>query len=425
MTRILPRPFWLATLVLALLIALIACGPAPEKSDTPADTAPAGQGEQPAVVDIAPPPAAVMPAEPTDALIALLGGYDPAKIETTPSGLRYIIYEAGSGDTPKANDTVNAHYTGYLADGTVFDSSVERGTPFSFPLGQGRVIPGWDEGFTLLRPGGKALLIIPPDLGYGEFGAGSIPANATLFFEVELLDVVVSLPPKPVADNEYTTTESGLRYYDFVVGNGATPQPGDVVSIDFTYWDSAGEPFGSSAEAGQPFSFPVGIGRMFPGLDEGVSTMQVGGERQLYIPGALTEGTGLPAGSDFIFEIVLRNVAPGAPESPRSVDESDFVTTPSGVRYADIVVGSGEPLVEGEQVDVEFTVWDSNGELLDSTIWAGEPVSYFVGFDQFPGWGEGMDGIRRGGERQIYVPAEVMAALGAQPIDIVFEVTVP
>ena len=103
----------------------------------------------------------------------------------------------GDGPTAEAGQTVVVHYTGWLYDpgqpdnkGTKFDSSVDRGEPFSFPLGAGRVIKGWDEGFAGMQIGGKRILVIPPDMGYGARGAGgAIPPNATLMFEVDLLDI--------------------------------------------------------------------------------------------------------------------------------------------------------------------------------------------------------------------------------------------
>ena len=108
----------------------------------------------------------------------------------TASGLEYIEIEAGTGKQAEAGKTVSVHYTGKFQDGKVFDSSVSRGEPISFPLGRGRVIKGWDEGIALMKVGGKAQLIIPPDLAYGERGAGgAIPPNATLVFDVELVDV--------------------------------------------------------------------------------------------------------------------------------------------------------------------------------------------------------------------------------------------
>ena len=97
---------------------------------------------------------------------------------------------SGNGASPKTGDTVTVHYNGWLTDGTKFDSSVDRNEPFTFVLGAGQVIRGWDEGVSTLRVGDKARLTIPPDLAYGEAGyPGAIPPNATLIFEVELLSI--------------------------------------------------------------------------------------------------------------------------------------------------------------------------------------------------------------------------------------------
>ncbi len=103
--------------------------------------------------------------------------------------MTFIITKQGDGAQAKAGDTVSVHYTGLLTDGSVFDSSVERGEPIEFPLGMGRVIKGWDEGIAKLQVGGQAVLVIPPELGYGASGAGGvIPPNATLIFIVELVE---------------------------------------------------------------------------------------------------------------------------------------------------------------------------------------------------------------------------------------------
>jgi peptidylprolyl isomerase len=115
-------------------------------------------------------------------------------MQTTPSGLQYEDTKPGEGSSPTTGQTCVMHYTGWLwkdgAKGAKFDSSVDRGRPFEFQIGQGMVIKGWDEGVATMKIGGKRTLVIPPELGYGARGAGGvIPANATLLFEVELLGV--------------------------------------------------------------------------------------------------------------------------------------------------------------------------------------------------------------------------------------------
>jgi FKBP-type peptidyl-prolyl cis-trans isomerase len=118
------------------------------------------------------------------------GGGGGGNEVTTASGLKYTDLVVGNGAQPQLGQTAVVHYTGWLLDGKKFDSSKDRGQPFSFPVGRGQVIKGWDEGVASMRVGGKRVLMIPPELGYGPRGAGGvIPPDATLRFEVELLDV--------------------------------------------------------------------------------------------------------------------------------------------------------------------------------------------------------------------------------------------
>jgi FKBP-type peptidyl-prolyl cis-trans isomerase len=113
-----------------------------------------------------------------------------SNVVTTADGLQYEVLRQGNGPVAMAGQTVTVHYTGWLTDGTKFDSSVDRGQPFSFALGAGQVIKGWDEGVAGMKVGEKRKLTIPSALGYGDRGAGNvIPPNATLVFDVELLGI--------------------------------------------------------------------------------------------------------------------------------------------------------------------------------------------------------------------------------------------
>lgn len=123
-------------------------------------------------------------------LIASKDTMSDTDVTTTDSGLKYKELQEGTGATPKKGQTVVVHYTGTLEDGTKFDSSRDRNQPFSFKLGAGEVIKGWDEGLSTMKVGERRQLIIPPELGYGARGAGGvIPPNATLIFDVELLRI--------------------------------------------------------------------------------------------------------------------------------------------------------------------------------------------------------------------------------------------
>jgi len=158
-------------------LALVACGGEAGEDAGPAE----GGGE---VASEVPAPAPIA----TEYAPEL--GVDLAAMEETPSGLRYVVVEDGSGEVAEPGDHVVVHYTGWLPSGKKFDSSRDRDEPFSFPLGAGRVIAGWDEGVAGMAVGERRRLVIPPDLGYGAAGAGAvIPPDATLVFDVELLEI--------------------------------------------------------------------------------------------------------------------------------------------------------------------------------------------------------------------------------------------
>ncbi len=229
---------------------------------------------------------------------------------TTETGLQYLIYEAGTGDIPEKGDILVVHYTGTLEDGSKFDSSRDRDKPFEFPLGMGRVIRGWDEGFSSMRVGDKRRLIIPPELGYGSRDMGRIPPNSTLIFDVELLEI-----KKPFVDHDFELpgeeirTESGLLMIEHVKGEGDPPKAGQTVLVHYTGMLKDGTKFDSSHDRGQPIKFTVGVGQVIPGWDEAIMTMPRGSKRTLIIPPELGYGDRamgpIPANSTLIFEVEL------------------------------------------------------------------------------------------------------------------------
>jgi peptidylprolyl isomerase len=166
-------------LVFAIAAALAAgCNPAKKQESKPASepqAAPAQNVQQ---------PAAQQPQE----VAATQKSIKASDTVTTSSGLKYIVLKKGNGPTPKAGQIVKVHYTGKFLDGKIFDSSIPRGEPLAFPVGKGHVIKGWDEAILMMSKAEKRILIIPPQLAYGEGGMGPIPPNSTLIFEVELVD---------------------------------------------------------------------------------------------------------------------------------------------------------------------------------------------------------------------------------------------
>jgi len=231
---------------------------------------------------------------------------------TTDSGLKYIIWKKGEGEKADKGDNVSVHYAGRLLTGEPFDNSYDRGRPFDFPLGGGRVIKGWDEGIAYLNVGDSATLIIPANLGYGSMDRPNIPANSTLIFDVELMNVKKVVKPVPfdVTGKDTLSTASGLRYIKTFETKGAQAQAGKNVSVHYTGYLENGNIFDSSISRGQPIAFPLGQGRVIKGWDEGIALLRVGEKARLIIPSELGYGEAgagglIPPNATLIFDVEL------------------------------------------------------------------------------------------------------------------------
>jgi peptidylprolyl isomerase len=373
---------------LALAILLVACGPADETTATvaPAATEPVTEN---------------IDAEPIAGATAVVGS------------LEYIETEAGTGPRAEPGDTVYVHYTGMLEDGTVFDSSYDRGQPFVFILGEGQVIAGWDQGIARMNEGGKATLIIP--------------ANSTLTFEVELVTVTKPLVPVAVIDELYEETENGIRYYDINPGDGESVTEGDRIAVQFTVWTEGGDFLANSRDQGFPSVFTIGIDDIFfNDWLEGIVGMKVGGLRQLLISQEVG-GEAVPPDQGLIFEMEIVEKVEMLIRA--EVAEEDLVTTDSGLRYFDLVQGEGPAAEAGDTVTIGYTGWllEDEGHF-DRSAERGDPPRFVLGAGNvMAGWDEGIAGMQVGGRRQLIIPADLAfgeEGLGRIPPNatVVFEI---
>ena len=285
---------------LPILILLAACGSSSSApTETPAETPTQTATTAPHADRAAP---AAIPA-PADVAAA------PADATKTASGLAWKLLSAGSGaEVPSADATVTVQYTGWTTDGRMFDSSVARGKPATFPLKH--VIAGWTEGVQLLHKGDKALFWIPEQMAYK--GKPGKPAGM-LVFEIELLSWAeppvapadVAAPPK-----DASKTKSGLAYKSLSAGTGTEhPTATSKVTVHYSGWTTDGKMFDSSVTRGKPATFP--LGNVIAGWTEGLQLMVPGEKMRFWIPEELAyKGSpGKPAGM-LVFDVELIEIAP-------------------------------------------------------------------------------------------------------------------
>jgi peptidylprolyl isomerase len=230
---------------------------------------------------------------------------DERKATELKSGLRILDIREGRGEGASKGDTIEFNYVGtFKLDGKEFERSSK---PFTFKLGDGQVINGWDEGLVGMKMGGKRKLWIPSALAYGPNGTPKVPGNTDVIFEVDLLQInpeaMKPLPPL-----------TALETLDLVEGTGPVATAGKTVTVHYTgTLRSNGRKFDSSLDRGEPFTFTLGQGSVIKGWDEGVAGMKVGGKRKLSIParlgyGARGAGTDIPPNADLVFEVELLDV---------------------------------------------------------------------------------------------------------------------
>jgi peptidylprolyl isomerase len=231
-------------------------------------------------------------------------------------GLEYTITATGNGPAIKKGDRVSMLYTGKLLNDTIFDATSRRGnTPLKFKVGVHQVIAGWDSIALHLHAGDKAIMRIPPEYGYGARTNGKIPANSTLIFEVEVIDVTGPPVQWDAKGMDTITTPSGLKVVKYnSFPNNALPVVGQKVSVHYSGYNlKDGSMFDSSVERDQPYTFTLGRGQVIKGWDEGIGMLHKGEKAKLIIPYQLAYGEGgrppqIPPKATLIFDVELVDI---------------------------------------------------------------------------------------------------------------------
>jgi peptidylprolyl isomerase len=392
------RRSWMVVAACVLVMSLAACQSSTATPDSSASGAPTLAITQAAVA----PTATATPEAP----IILEGAI------TTESGLQYLQITPGTGEAPTVGDIITIDYIATLADGVELDNTYTTGVPSTTIWGLNRLLPGWEEGIGLMKVGEKAKFVLPASLAFGETGYGSVPPNAQIVIEMELLASEAPPEPTTVKEDEYTTSETGLQYYDILTGDGLEILDNYSVTAQYTLWvkNESDYAYVGMSESDAPITFTVGGGEVFPGWDEGMLGMKVGGKRLMVLTPELGLGeqaySDIPANSTLVLEVTV--VEASEPLTATVVDEKDYITTASGLKYYDLVEGTGEAAAAGQTMVVNYTGWLEDGTQFDSSIDSGQTFSFVLGAGNvIAGWDEGIAGMKVGGKRQLVVPAEL------------------
>ena len=333
------------------------------------------------------------------------------EIKTTASGLKYSVLKEGDGGArPSGADMVKVHYSGWLTDGTLFDSSRQRGTPMELRVNG--VIKGWTEGLQLMSVGARYKFTIPYELAYGEQAQGKIPARSTLIFDVELLSFTAT-PTFPEARPELQRkTKSGLIYQVMTQGKGKRPEGDDNYELDFAMFHPDGTlldgTFRSKVKLGKQHAEQMTF------IAETVAMMKVGSVMRVEVPAAQVWPRGIPSGLPelgedgmLIWQLELKRVIKALPLPGFALPaDSELTTTPSGLMYLVIKEGTGKKPNAAQRVTVHYAGWLTDGTLFDASYPRGDTTSFAL-LGVIPGWTEGLQLMKEGAIYKFVIPGNL------------------
>lgn len=329
-------------------------------------------------------------------------------MKKTESGLEIGFLQKGREEpAPTGDDTVKVHYTGWLLDGTKFDSSRDRGQPASFAVGG--VIAGWTEGLRLMTPGARCKLVIPGNLAYGAAGRPpKIPSNATLVFDVELIEVLRMPKLRPATPDKQQTMENGVKWEAVVDGKGDVVKATDGLALRYAIWKPTGELLDcSERHNNQPLGGTLDS-LPFPFLSALAAKCKIGTILRAEVGQKLFPN----AGTDTVWELELLKV--NSVPTFRALARDKTVTTQSGLQYEVIEQGSGESPKATDTVSAHYTGWLTDGTVFDSSHARGEPIDFPLN-GVIPGWTEGVQLMQVGGKYLFSIPGNLAYGPNGSP----------
>lgn len=334
------------------------------------------------------------------------------KTYTTDSGMKMTFYEMGSGPEADSNDVVKMHYTGKLENDSIFGSSYQRNKPFRFRLGKEEVIEGWEVAVDYMHEGDSAIMVIPPEMAYGDQKSGDIPANSTLTFNVKVVDVKKAPKPFDIFNAEKQELENGLEIYTVKEGEGRKIKDDDFVKVHYTGYLENDKMFDSSVEDEKPIQIQLGKNQVIKGWEQALLQLNVGDKARIVIPPELAygeKGRGeIPANETLTFDVKIIKAKSPVNVEPYDVSGKDTTFTKTGLGIIKVKTSQGPDAKKGDKIKVHYTGYLSDGEIFDSSVEADQPITFKLGEKKvIPGWEEGLLHMKEGEKARLIIPYQL------------------